>query len=143
QLLRHSRTFPEASLKSWYSFRKILRKPRSTLSHSRIQMFGGHMKRIGIMGTAIISLLLAAGVPGHAQQDQSNRKQDRDQKDENRGRPEKPQNRPQPSRGEEPRQAERQQDVNRQRQMQQQERVSQERQQELNRQQRERAEQPQ
>src|SRR5438094_10484716 len=97
QLLRHSRTFPEASLKSWYSFRKILRKPRSTLSHSRIQMFGGHMKRIGIMGTAIISLLLAAGVPGHAQQDQSNRKQDRDQKDENRGRPEKPQNRPQPS----------------------------------------------
>jgi hypothetical protein len=47
-------------------------------------MFGGHMKRIGIMGTAIMSLLLAAGVPGHAQQDQPNRKQDRDQKDMNR-----------------------------------------------------------
>ena len=59
------------------------------------------MKRIGIMGTAIMSLLLAAGVPGHAQQDQPNRKQDRDQKNGNRGRPEKPQNR------EEPRQAER------------------------------------
>src|SRR3989442_664157 len=70
-------------------------------------MFGGHMKRIGIMGTAIMSLLLAAGVPGHAQQDQPNGKQDRDQKDENRGRPRRPQNRPQPSRGEEPRQAER------------------------------------
>src|SRR5437016_3953905 len=96
QLLRHSRTFPETSLKSCCNFRKILRT-RSTLSRSRIQMFGGHMKRIGIMGTAIISLLLAAGVPGHAQQDQPNRKQDRDQKDENRGRPEKPQNRPQPS----------------------------------------------
>src|SRR5207248_9811135 len=87
QLLRHSRTFPEGSLKSCCSFRKILRKPRSTLSRSRIQMFGGHMKRIGIMGTAIMSLLLAAGVPGHAQQDQPNRKQDRDQKDKNRGRP--------------------------------------------------------
>ena len=65
------------------------------------------MKRIGIMGTAIMSLLLAADVPGHAQQDQPNGKQDRDQKDENRGRPERPQNRPQPSRGDEPRQAER------------------------------------
>src|SRR5438105_12549174 len=71
QLLRHSRTFPETSLKSCCNFRKILRT-RSTLSRSRIQMFGGHMKRIGIMGTAIISLLLAAGVPGHAQQDQPN-----------------------------------------------------------------------
>src|SRR5438552_15307606 len=70
-------------------------------------MFGGHMKRIGIMGTAIMSLLLAAGVPGHAQQDQPNGKQDRDQKDENRGGPERPQNRPQSSRGDEPRQAER------------------------------------
>src|SRR6058998_404123 len=70
-------------------------------------MFGGHMKRIGIMGTAIMSLLLAAGVPGHAQQDQPNGKQDQDQKDENRGRPERSQNRPQPSRGEEPRPAER------------------------------------
>src|SRR2546426_6266302 len=70
-------------------------------------MFGGHMKRIGIMGTAIMSLLLAAGVHGHAQQDQPNGKQDRDQKDENRGGPERPQNQPQPSRGEEPRQAER------------------------------------
>src|SRR5437667_12570449 len=106
QLLPHSRTFPETSLKSCCNFRKILRT-RSNLSRSRIQMFGGHMKRIEIMGTAIISLLLAAGVPGHAQQDQPNRKQDRDQKDENRGRPEKPQNRPQPNRGEEPRQAER------------------------------------
>src|SRR5438477_7396302 len=55
QLLRHSRTFPEGSLKSCCSFRKILRKPRSTLSRSRIQMFGGHMKRIGIMGTAIMN----------------------------------------------------------------------------------------
>src|SRR5437773_923361 len=95
QLLRHSRTFPEGSLKSCCSFRKILRKPRSTLSRSRIQMFGGHMKRIGIMGTAIMSLLLAAGVPGHAQQAQPNRKQDREQKDENRGRPEEAENRPQ------------------------------------------------
>src|SRR2546430_7961778 len=100
QLLRHSRTFPEASLKSWYSFRKILRKPRSTLSHSRIQMFGGHMKRIGIMGTAIISLLLAAGGSRPAQHDQTNPKKDPEQKDENRGRTHKPQKPPQTNRRE-------------------------------------------
>src|SRR2546427_12810808 len=80
QLLRHSRTFPEASLKSWYSFRKILRKPRSTLSHSRIQMFGGHMKRIGIMGTAIMSLLLAAVVSRPQPRELTNRKQNGDTK---------------------------------------------------------------
>src|SRR2546422_11537948 len=85
QLLRHSRTFPEASLKSWYSFRKILRKPRSTLSHSRIQMFGGHMKRIGIMGTAIMSLLLAAGGAGPPQQDSPKIRKARDQKREKSG----------------------------------------------------------
>src|SRR5437016_10939565 len=95
QLLRHSRTFPEGSLKSCCSFRKILRKPRSTLSHSRIQMFGDHMKRIGIMGTAIMSLLLAAGVPGHAQQDQPKGQKERDRKEETRREPETPQKRQQ------------------------------------------------
>src|SRR2546421_11383424 len=70
QLLRHSRTFPETSLKSCCNFRKILRT-RSTLSRSRIQMFGGPMKRIGIMGTAIISLLLAAGGSWRRQADQT------------------------------------------------------------------------
>src|SRR5438094_354343 len=83
QLLRHSRTFPETSLKSCCNFRKILRT-RSTLSRSRIQLFGGHMKRIGIMGTGIISLLLEAGVPGQVKKSQQNTKQEENQKDEER-----------------------------------------------------------
>jgi hypothetical protein len=70
------------------------------------------MKPVGIMGTAILSLLLGASVPGFAQQDQPNRKEDRDRKDENRGRPD----RPQPSRGV------RQRDFRREQQMQQQRR---------------------